>query len=151
MSMNITEKDLRQKMVADLDALGEQPEYMSQPQIDIFKTFLVGVAKILDESYARVKQQIQNNHASGADEADRAQVQSDLDDYNSTKFSIEQRQRQVRDAFKAMRDDEFGYCTDCGAEIGLPRMIAMPWSIRDADCAGLHEIKLKQDTGRRAA
>ena len=146
-----TEKQLRDKLSAELTALGPQKDYMTVDQVSVFRTFLVGLAKLLDERAANIKKQISENKPDGADEADAAQAQTDLESNYQREFAIVQQQKQVRAAFESMRNDEYGYCVDCGTEIGMERMIAMPWSIRDADCATLFELKQQQNTGRRAA
>lgn len=146
-----TEKELRDNLQAELASIGPQKDYMTLPQVKAFRTFLVGLAKVLDARAADIKQQIRENKPDGADEADAAQAQSDLESNYQREFAITQQQKNVRAAFESMRNDEYGYCFDCGAEIGMERMIAMPWSIRDADCATLFELKMQQNTGRRAA
>ena len=146
-----TEKELRDNLQAELAEIGSQKDYMTLPQVNAFRTFLVGLAKVLDARAADIKQQIRENKPDGADEADAAQAQSDLESNYQREFAIAQQQKNVRAAFESMRNDEYGYCVDCGAEIGMERMIAMPWSIRDADCATLFELKMQQNTGRRAA
>ena len=39
-------------------------------------------------------------------------------------------------ALKRIDDQEFGYCIDCGEEIPLPRLLAMPQATHCVDCAG---------------
>ncbi len=39
-------------------------------------------------------------------------------------------------ALKRIDDPEFGYCIDCGEEIPLPRLLAMPQATHCVDCAG---------------
>lgn len=39
-------------------------------------------------------------------------------------------------ALKRLKDDpEFGYCSECGEEIPMPRLMAMPETVRCVDCA----------------
>ena len=38
-------------------------------------------------------------------------------------------------ALKRIGEPEFGYCIECGEEIGLPRLRAMPETVRCINCA----------------
>lgn len=38
-------------------------------------------------------------------------------------------------ALKRVDDPEFGYCIDCGEEIGFARLLAMPETVRCISCA----------------
>lgn len=145
-----TEKQLRDTLRENIQALSKD-EYMSAAQQQEFKTFLISLDSLLVERAKEVKQLIRENRPDGADEADAAQAQTDLESNYQREFAINQQQKAIRTAFEAMRADEYGFCQDCGAEIGLERMISMPWSIRDSDCANLFELKKAQINGRRAA
>jgi DnaK suppressor protein len=39
----------------------------------------------------------------------------------------------IRDAFGRMRDGDYGLCVDCGEEIPVARLRAVPWASRCAD------------------
>lgn len=155
MSNMSNEKTLREELRQGLAQLPKaepkSEEYMTAAQQQLFKTFLVSFGRLLDSRAVDIKKQIQGNKPDGADEADKAQAQTNLESNYQREFAIAQQQRNVRAAFESMRNDEYGYCVDCGAEIGMDRMLSMPWSIRDADCAELFELKDKQINGRSAA
>lgn len=46
---------------------------------------------------------------------------------------------QVEQAQNSVNNADFGDCDECGAEIGLPRLLAMPHATRCVTCQGQHE------------
>jgi DnaK suppressor protein len=40
---------------------------------------------------------------------------------------------QIEDALRRMRSDEYGICIDCGREIPIERLRAVPWALRCAE------------------
>ncbi|MCX7627079.1 MAG: TraR/DksA C4-type zinc finger protein [Methylophilaceae bacterium] len=46
---------------------------------------------------------------------------------------------QVEAAQQRLMDDDFGTCEDCGADIGLPRLLAVPHATRCIACQEQHE------------
>ncbi len=46
---------------------------------------------------------------------------------------------QVEAAQKRIAGADYGECEECGAEIGLPRLLAVPHAIRCIGCQGQHE------------
>lgn len=143
----LNESQLKAKLRQDIEAIGTDGEYMTEQHIAAFKHYLVNLDALLVEKASQTKQLIKDTRQDGADEADAAELQIELDKNRQREFSITLQQKSIRTAFEAIRNDEFGYCCSCGAEIGYDRMLSMPWSVRDADCARLHELKMLQNTG----
>jgi RNA polymerase-binding protein DksA len=46
---------------------------------------------------------------------------------------------QVEAAQKRIADEDFGDCVECGAEIGINRLVAVPQATRCIACQGQHE------------
>lgn len=46
---------------------------------------------------------------------------------------------QIEIAQKRSNEENFGECDECGAEIGLPRLLAVPHATRCIACQGQHE------------
>lgn len=59
------------------------------------------------------------------------------DQVKTTQADMSERDRnllvQIRDAFGRMRDGEYGVCVECGEEIALERLRAVPWAARCAN------------------
>jgi DnaK suppressor protein len=78
------------------------------------------------------------------DVTDRATLESDM--------AIELRNRdrerklikKIDDALARIQMGEYGYCENCGAEIGLRRLEARPTATLCIDCKTLDEIREKQ-------
>ncbi|RKH11547.1 TraR/DksA family transcriptional regulator [Corallococcus sp. CA053C] len=69
------------------------------------------------------------------------QAQAELADYTlSTLIEAQRREIMLIDAaLRRMDTDVFGECVDCGNEISLDRLEAMPFAIRCEEDAALHE------------
>ncbi|MBK7301519.1 MAG: RNA polymerase-binding protein DksA [Moraxellaceae bacterium] len=67
-------------------------------------------------------------------------------------FSIELRARdrerklirKIDSTLKSINDGDYGYCEECGVEIGIRRLEARPTATLCIDCKTLAEIKEKQ-------
>ncbi len=46
---------------------------------------------------------------------------------------------QAEAAQKRLEASEFGTCEECGADIGIQRLLAVPYTTRCIDCQGQHE------------
>ncbi|HLD16638.1 MAG TPA: RNA polymerase-binding protein DksA, partial [Coxiellaceae bacterium] len=85
--------------------------------------------------------------ASFADPLDRASQEEG--------FSLELRTRdrerklikKIEQSLQDLEDGEYGYCEDCGAEIGVRRLEARPTADKCIDCKTIQEIKEKQTIG----
>ena len=54
---------------------------------------------------------------------------------------------EVEDAQKRLADADFGECAECGNDIGLARLLAVPHALRCVGCQGQHERMFAQETG----
>ncbi|HEX6835838.1 MAG TPA: TraR/DksA family transcriptional regulator [Polyangia bacterium] len=60
-----------------------------------------------------------------------------IDELRALDSSLEARDRElahsIEDALRRMRGDDYGVCIDCGREIPIARLRAVPWTLRCAD------------------
>jgi DnaK suppressor protein len=60
-----------------------------------------------------------------------------MDELQALDASLENRERclahSIEDALRRMKNDGFGICIDCGREISIERLRAVPWTLRCAD------------------
>jgi DnaK suppressor protein len=90
---------------------------------------------------------MQDEAANFPDPVDRAAQEEE--------FSLELRTRdrerklikKIEKTLKLMDDDEFGFCSACGIEIGVRRLEARPTADMCIDCKTMAEIKEKQLLG----
>ena len=68
-------------------------------------------------------------------------AQTELADYTLSQLLESQRRELmlIDAAFQRMDHGEFGTCVDCGAEISIDRLEALPFAIRCEECATAHE------------
>ncbi|MBZ4333680.1 TraR/DksA C4-type zinc finger protein [Corallococcus interemptor] len=74
------------------------------------------------------------------------QAQAELADYTlSTLIEAQRREIMLIDAaLSRMDNDVFGECVDCGNEISLDRLEAMPFAIRCEEDAAVHEQETRE-------
>lgn len=53
---------------------------------------------------------------------------------------------QVEAAQKRVNEADYGACGECGADIGLPRLLAVPHATRCIACQGRHEKKFAHES-----
>jgi DnaK suppressor protein len=122
--------------------LGTQ-EYMSESQKEVFHTHLTQEYQRLSAHQESLLLQLKNISNDGADDCDMA---FNIDNQKSLQSEIAKTRLTIQKiglSLSAIKSDEYGFCSDCGSEIGLNRMIAQPIASRDIDCSTLFEIKNK--------
>ena len=122
-------------------------EYMNGNQLDHFKKILHAWKKELMEEVDRTVHHMQDESANLPDPNDRATQEEE--------FSLELRTRdrerklikKIDQTLERIEKDDYGYCDDCGIEIGIRRLEARPTATLCIDCKSLQEIKEKQLLG----
>ena len=60
-----------------------------------------------------------------------------IDELRALDSSLEERDRElahaIEDALRRMHNDDYGVCIDCGREIPIARLRAVPWTLRCAE------------------
>src|SRR5918998_5544447 len=60
----------------------------------------------------------------------------------TTELFLEEEERRIEEARRALAEDRYGKCVNCGTEIPAARLLAMPEAVRCLDCQrhfeGLH-------------
>jgi DnaK suppressor protein len=121
--------------------------YMNDAQRAHFEQILLAWKRSLMEEVDRTVHHMQDEAANFPDPNDRATQESE--------FSLELRTRdrerklikKIDEAIASLKQDEYGYCEDCGAEIGVQRLEARPTATQCIDCKTLDEIREKQMGG----
>ena len=62
----------------------------------------------------------------------------------TTLMILEEEERRVQEARKALEEGRYGICIDCGKEIPAARLEAIPESIRCVEDQRLYEARLRQ-------
>ncbi len=122
-------------------------EYMGEPQRAHFKNILFAWKHELMEEVDRTVTHMKDEAANFPDPADRATQEEE--------FSLELRTRdrerklikKIDKTLLRLEDDDYGFCDQCGIEIGIRRLEARPTAELCVDCKTLDEIREKQISG----
>lgn len=135
--------------LAGVEPYAPQPgeEYMSAPQKIHFRKILEAWRSQLREEVDRTMDHMKDEAANFPDPVDRAAQEEE--------FSLELRARdrerklikKIEKTLVKLEEDDFGYCDECGVEIGIRRLEARPTADLCIDCKSLAEIKEKQLAG----
>jgi RNA polymerase-binding transcription factor len=119
-------------------------EYMSLKQRAHFKQVLEALKAELSQDIDRTVHAMQDDATVFADPNDRASQESDI--------AIELRNRdrerklikKIDETISRIDKDDYGYCENCGIEIGLKRLEARPTATLCIDCKTVDEQREKQ-------
>ena len=122
-------------------------EYMNEQQKAHFRKILEAWRTQLREEVDRTVDHMKDEAANFPDPVDRAAQEEE--------FALELRARdrelklikKIAKTLQKIEDDDFGYCEQCGIEIGIRRLEARPTAEMCVDCKTLAEIKEKQMAG----
>ena len=118
--------------------------YMSKSQIKHFIKILNDWKLELSSDIDRTVSNMQDELTAYADPNDRASQESDM----ALELRNRDRERKlikkIENTLLNIENDEYGYCTSCGEEIGLNRLLARPTATLCIDCKTLDEIREKQ-------
>ncbi len=125
----------------------KKEEYMNENQREHFKLILKAWRRELMEEVDRTVTHMKDEAANFPDPADRATQEEE--------FSLELRTRdrerklikKIDKTLVRVEEDDYGFCDQCGVEIGIRRLEARPTADLCVDCKTLDEIKEKQITG----
>ena len=119
-------------------------EYMSKPMLDHFRAILNGWKQELLDEVSRTVHTMQDETANHPDPNDRASQETDM----SLELRSRDRERKlikkIDEAIARLEEGEYGYCEECGVEIGIERLEARPTAEMCIDCKTLGEIREKQ-------
>jgi DnaK suppressor protein len=119
-------------------------EYMSSRQLAHFRSILENLKAELMRDIERTVHTMQDEATVFADPNDRASQETDI--------AIELRNRdrgrklikKIEDTIARIDSGDYGYCSECGAEIGIKRMEARPTATLCIDCKTLEEVRERQ-------
>lgn len=122
-------------------------EYMNEAQKEHFRKILTAWRDQLRNEVDITVGHMKSEAANFPDPVDRASQEEE--------FALELRARdrerklikKIEKTLTKLENDEFGYCSQCGIEIGIKRLEARPTADLCVDCKALAEIKEKQLEG----
>jgi DnaK suppressor protein len=118
--------------------------YMSAAQLAHFRTILNNIKFGLAEEIDRTVHTMQDEATVFADPNDRASQESDVSLELRNRDRERKLIRKIDEMLAKIEGGEYGYCDNCGVEIGLSRLEARPTATLCIDCKTLDEIREKQ-------
>lgn len=119
-------------------------EYMNPNQLDHFRQIMNDIKAGLGADIDRTVHTMQDEATVFADPNDRATQESDM----SLELRNRDRERKlikkIDEMLAKIDAGDYGYCENCGIEIGLSRLEARPTATLCIDCKTLDEIREKQ-------
>lgn len=141
--------ELSPMSIAGVEPYQVQPgeEYMNEKQKAHFR-------KILEAWYAQLKNEVtrtvdhmNQETANYPDAVDRASQEEEFALELRTRDRERKLMKKIEKTINKIDSDDFGYCEDCGEEIGIKRLEARPTADLCVNCKHLAEIKEKQLSG----
>jgi DnaK suppressor protein len=119
-------------------------EYMNPRQRAHFRKVLEALKVELSQDIDRTVHEMQDDATVFADPNDRASQESDI----ALELRNRDRERKlikkIDETIARIDKDDYGYCENCGIEIGLKRLEARPTATLCIDCKTLDELREKQ-------
>jgi len=127
--------------------LKKSEEYMNDAQKDHFRAILSSWKKELMEEVDRTMSHMKDEAANFPDPADRATQEEEFALELRTRDRERKLIKKIDSTIENIGQDEYGWCEQCGVEIGIRRLEARPTADLCIDCKTLDEIKEKQTLG----
>ena len=119
-------------------------EYMGAQQRAHFKHVLAALRDELSADIERTVHTMQDEATVFADPNDRASQESDM----ALELRNRDRERKlikkINETISKIDAEDYGYCENCGAVIGLRRLEARPTATLCIDCKTLEEMRERQ-------
>lgn len=123
--------------------LRDEEEYMNITQLEHFRKILLGWKQVLMEQVDATVSHMQNEPGNLADPNDCATREEEFNLELRTRDRERQLIKKIESTLQQIKQNEYGYCTQCGEEIGVRRLEARPTANLCIDCKTLAEIREK--------
>ncbi|NLO81263.1 MAG: RNA polymerase-binding protein DksA [Xanthomonadaceae bacterium] len=119
-------------------------KYMNKAQLEHFTKLLLAWKQQLQEEVERTVHNLRDEAHNYADPADRASMEEEFALELRTRDRERKLIRKIDQTLELIRREDYGYCEQCGIEIGLRRLEARPTATLCIDCKTLEEIRERQ-------
>lgn len=144
----------KKNITSKTSALGFSPytmkegeEYMNEKQLEHFKNILLAWKKELMQEVDSTVVHLKEEAYAYPDPLDRASQEEGFNLELRTRDRERKLIRKIDEALEDIRSQEYGFCVDCGVEIGIRRLEARPTATKCIDCKTFEEIREKQSGG----
>lgn len=118
--------------------------YMNTKQLDHFRQIMNDIKAGLGKDIDRTVHTMQDEATVFADPNDRATQESDMGLELRNRDRERKLIKKINEMLAKIDAGEYGYCDNCGVEIGLDRLEARPTATLCIDCKTLDEIRERQ-------
>jgi DnaK suppressor protein len=118
--------------------------YMNPKQLDHFRQIMNDIKAGLGKEIDRTVHTMQDEATVFADPNDRATQESDMGLELRNRDRERKLIKKINEMLAKIDAGEYGYCENCGVEIGLSRLEARPTATLCIDCKTLDEIRERQ-------
>jgi len=118
--------------------------YMNPKQLDHFRQIMNEIKAGLGKDIDRTVHTMQDEATVFADPNDRATQESDMGLELRNRDRERKLIKKINEMLAKIDSGEYGYCENCGVEIGLDRLEARPTATLCIDCKTLDEIRERQ-------
>ncbi|CAH1386414.1 RNA polymerase-binding protein DksA [Candidatus Nitrotoga sp. M5] len=118
--------------------------YMNPKQLDHFRNILNSIKLGLGEEIDRTVHSMQDDATVFADPNDRASQESEMTLELRNRDRESKLIKKINEILAKINSGDYGYCENCGIEIGLNRLEARPTATLCIDCKTLDEIRERQ-------
>jgi DnaK suppressor protein len=118
--------------------------YMNPKQLDHFRQIMNDIKAGLGKDIDRTVHTMQDEATVFADPNDRATQESDMGLELRNRDRERKLIKKINEMIAKIDAGEYGYCDNCGVEIGLNRLEARPTATLCIDCKTLDEIRERQ-------
>ena len=126
----------------------DKNDYMSTKTLGLFKEFLILWKKaLIADSQVDLEILKENVNQTSADLSDQATYEESISLHVRTRDRERKLMKKIDEALMLIERNDYGYCLECGVEIGYERMIARPTADMCIDCKTASEIK-ERHTGQ---
>ncbi len=119
-------------------------KYMNKKQLEHFRKVLNAWKRDLENEITRTVLSMRDEPENPPDPNDRASQETDM----SLELRSRDRERKlikkINEAIERINTGDYGYCDNCGVEIGIERLEARPTAEMCIDCKTVDEIREKQ-------
>lgn len=123
---------------------GKHEEYMNKKQLEHFRNVLLQWKSQLMAEVDRTMHHMQDEVSNYPDPVDRASQEEEFNLELRARDRERKLLRKIEETLSRINDNDYGYCDDCGAEVGIRRLEARPTATQCIECKTISEIREKQ-------
>ncbi len=117
---------------------------MNETQLAHFQEMLNNWKQQLIEEMNRTVEHMQRDASNFPDPVDRASQEEEFSLELRTRDRERKLIRKINEAIERIQEGDYGYCLECGSEIGVKRLEARPTATQCIECKTIAEIREKQ-------